>query len=144
MTKTFQFLFCLKTKFWSKNANFSAWEEERIMSVSSNFLCEDPHGADPLPRPHASTWAWHLSALCAHNKWITPTSWVKPKNVLLVGIVVRFQWWKVMQSSRLSEFVWLGSLLTCVMNLWSAMQVTELCTNSIWTYLELFSIKLSK
>jgi len=42
------------------DANFFAWEEDRMTSVNSNFnfLCERPHGAWPLyPRPHASTWA---------------------------------------------------------------------------------------
>jgi len=55
LTKNFHFLFCPKTKFWSKkNANFFAWEEDRMTSVGYNFLCGHPHGADtPIHRlPH--------------------------------------------------------------------------------------------
>jgi len=47
-----------------KDANFFAWEEDRMTSVDSsfNFLCWRPHGAwPPSPCPHASTWAWHPS-----------------------------------------------------------------------------------
>jgi len=29
-----------------------------MTSVGSSILREHPHGADPLPQSHASTWAW--------------------------------------------------------------------------------------
>jgi len=48
--ENFHFLFRPKTKFWSQNANFFAREEDRMMSVGSNFLCGRPCGAD-TPSP---------------------------------------------------------------------------------------------
>jgi len=45
-----------------------------MTSVDSNlnFLCGRPHGAYPLPRQHASTWAWPLPIPCGHHKWMAP------------------------------------------------------------------------
>jgi len=60
-----------------KDANFLAWEEDRMTSVdyNFNFLCGRPHGAwPPSPSPHASTWAWPPSPLCCgRHKWMAPT-----------------------------------------------------------------------
>jgi len=57
-----------------KNANFFAWEKDRMMSVGSNFLCGCPHGADELisPRPHVSTRVWPLLPPCGRHKWMAP------------------------------------------------------------------------
>ena len=57
-----------------KNANFFAWEKDRMMSVGSNFLCGCPHGADELisPRPHVSTRVWPLLPTHGRHKWMAP------------------------------------------------------------------------
>jgi len=47
-----------------------------MTSVNSNFnfLCGRPHGAWPLPHPHASTWAWPPPF--GRHKWMAPkTTW---------------------------------------------------------------------
>ena len=56
-----------------KNANFLAWEEDRMTSVGSNFLCGRPRGAYPI-LPSADV---HLSLTpflppCGRQKWMTP------------------------------------------------------------------------
>jgi len=44
-----------------------------------NFLCGRPHGLDPLPRPHASTWAW--SPPCGCHKWMAPYRDINSKKM---------------------------------------------------------------
>jgi len=58
-----------RRNFDPKNANFFAWEHHRMTSVGYNFLCGRLHGADPLLRPQASTWAWPPPPYERH-KWM--------------------------------------------------------------------------
>ena len=46
------------------------WEEDRMMSVDSNFnfLCGRPHGAWPPSSHPRSTWAWPPP--CGRHKWM--------------------------------------------------------------------------
>jgi len=66
--KNVHLLFHPKAKFWYKNANFFAWEEDGMMSVGFTVQCGRPHGAEP-PSPFTCVpWAWPPP--CGCHKWM--------------------------------------------------------------------------
>jgi len=69
------------------------------------IFCVDVHmGLDPLPRPHASTWAWPPP--CERHKWMSPSNrW---------GRVAQWDW-DGMEEFLLGNFTWeLESCTQCV------------------------------
>jgi len=102
-----------------KDTNFFAWED-RMTSVDLffNFLCGHPHGAWPLPRPHASTWAWppplHVDVI---NGWpLFANVRIESKRCLShkTSIIIRIRPYSYIYESasvnwyRLSLFGWFG------------------------------------
>jgi len=68
-SENLHFLFRSKTKFWYKNANFFAREEDRMTSADSNLFVD----VEMTPiRMTLCLSTWTCSPPCGRHKWMAP------------------------------------------------------------------------